>query len=240
MAAPAYLRIRAEIEQRIRSGALPPGSRLPTEAELQQQHSVGRGTAQRALTELAQAGLVQRHRRRGTFVAPGARQENLLRVVNPALSGPEIPGRHEVESAIVIRACDDEAELPGLAGDEPVHQLRRLKYDADGDPVTVELSVIPFSLAPRLHDEDLAQLTVHDYFARTGVRAARSRIYLDPILLNEATATRLRLPEGQPVIRLRRLTWLTDGNPAEASWMIIRPDRVEFFLEQTALNETNS
>ncbi|MFI5628693.1 GntR family transcriptional regulator [Streptomyces sp. NPDC051664] len=52
-----------------RSGEL--GSRLPTEAELQQQYSVGGATAQRALTELAQAGLVERHRRRGSFVTEG-------------------------------------------------------------------------------------------------------------------------------------------------------------------------
>nr|WP_235875241.1 GntR family transcriptional regulator [Saccharopolyspora aridisoli] len=36
MATPAYLRIRTELEQRIRSGALLPGSKLPTEAELRE------------------------------------------------------------------------------------------------------------------------------------------------------------------------------------------------------------
>lgn len=83
MSAPLYLRIRNELEARIRSGELPPGARLPTEAELQEAHGIGRATAQRVLHELAQAGLVERHRRRGTFVADGVRQENLLRFVNP-------------------------------------------------------------------------------------------------------------------------------------------------------------
>ncbi|MDA3643983.1 GntR family transcriptional regulator [Saccharopolyspora indica] len=240
MATPAYLRIRTELEQRIRSGALPPGSRLPTEAELQQQHSVSRATAQRALTELAQAGLVERHRRRGTFVAEGARQENLLRVVNPALQGPEIPGRHAVDSAAVIPARDADVELPGVPGDTPVNQLRRLKFDVDDNPIAVELSAVPFSLAPRMLDEDLAHLTVHDYFARTGVPAAKSRVYIDPVLLDQATATRLRMSAGGAVIRLRRLTWLTDGKLAEAMWHIIRPDLVEFFIEQTVLSTPDS
>ena len=240
MAVPAYLRIRTELEQRIRSGALPPGSRLPTEAELQQQHSVSRATAQRVLSELAQAGLVERHRRRGTFVAEGARQENLLRMVNPVLQGPEIPGRHAVESAAVIPARDADVELPGVADDEPVHQLRRLKFDTDDNPIAIELSAIPFSLAPRLHDEDLAHLTVHDYFARNGVPAAKSRVYIDPALLDEANAARLRMSEGQAVIRLRRLTWLADGKLAEAMWHIIRPDLVEFFIEHTVLSTPDS
>ncbi|GAB3562158.1 GntR family transcriptional regulator [Amycolatopsis endophytica] len=233
MAMPAYLRIRTELEQRIRSGALPPGSRLPTEAELQREHSVGRATAQRVLTELAQAGLVERHRRRGTFVASGARQENLLRVANPVLKGPEIPGRHAVDAVTLIPAREAEADLPGVAGDAPVHQLRRLKFDVDENPIAVELSVVPFAVAPRLREEDLVHLTMHDYFARAGIPAAKSRVYIDPVNLDEETAHRLRLPAGTAVIRLRRLTWLADGELAEASWYIVRPDLVEYFLEQT-------
>lgn len=240
MATPAYLRIRTELERRIRSGALPPGARLPTEAELQQQYSVGRATAQRVLTELAQAGMAERHRRRGTFVAGGARQENLLRLANPTLQGPEVPGRHSVESATVVLAGDADVELPGVADEAPVNQLRRLKFDLDENPIAVELSAIPFSLAPRLFDEDLAHLTVHDYFARNGIPAAKSRVYVDPVLLDDANAARLRIAPGQAVIRLRRLTWLTDGKLAEAMWHIIRPDLVEFFIEQTTLSTTDS
>ncbi|MFD0547579.1 UTRA domain-containing protein [Streptomyces mexicanus] len=83
-------------------------------------------------------------------------------------------------------------------------------------------------------------MTTHDYFARLGVPAAKSRVYIDPIALDAQTATRLGVPEGQAVIRLRRLTWLTDGKLAEARWDISRPDLVEFFLEQTVQPSANS
>jgi GntR family transcriptional regulator len=235
MAIPAYLRIRAELEQQIRSGALAPGARLPTEAGLRQQYSISRATAQRVLNELAQAGMVERHRRRGTFVAQTARQENLLRVVNPTLSGPEIPGRHAVEAAAVIPAREADVALPGVEDDAPVNQLRRLKFDIDDNPIAIELSAVPFALAPKLLDEELAHLTVHDYFARHRVPAAKSRVYIDPVLLSDADAERLACEPGQPVIRLRRLTWLVDGRLAEAMWHLIRPDLVEFFIEQSVL-----
>ncbi|NHD17766.1 MULTISPECIES: GntR family transcriptional regulator [unclassified Actinopolyspora] len=240
MATPVYLRIRTELEQQIQSGALPLGTRLPTEAELQQRYSVGRATAQRVLTELAQAGLVERHRRRGTFVAEGGRQENLQRMANPTLQGSEIHGRHAVESATVVPVQDAEIALPDVANDTPVNQLRRLKFDVDDNPVAVELIAVPFSVAPRLFDENLEYLTVHDYFARHQIPAAKSRVYIDPIVLDEATATRLLTRPGQAVVRLRRLTWLTDGKLAEAMWHIIRPDLVEFFIEQTTLSTTSS
>lgn len=229
---PAYSRIRTELEQQIQSGALPPGAKLPTEAELQRRHSVGRATAQRVLTELAQAGLVRRQRRRGTFVAEGARQENLLRTIDPTLHGPEIPGRHEVDSAGVVPAQDADVELPGLAERVPVNQLRRLKFDVQDNPIAVELAVVPFSLAPRLFDEDLEHLTVHDYFARHRIPAAKSRVYVDPLLLDGPTAARLRTDAGQAVLRLRRLTWLRTGELAEAMWHVMRPELVEFFIEQ--------
>jgi len=45
MAVPTCLRIRYQFEQRIRSGTLTPGSRLPTEAELQRRTTISFGWA---------------------------------------------------------------------------------------------------------------------------------------------------------------------------------------------------
>lgn len=233
MTAPLYLQIRNDLEGRIRSGDLPPGSRLPTEAELQEQHGIGRATAQRVLHELAQAGLVERHRRRGTFVADGVRKENLLRFANPQLSGPEIPGRHEVHSAAVVPASDVTPPVPGLPNDTPVVHLVRRKFDADDTPVALEYATIPFALAPRLLDEDLAHLTMIPYFRRNGVPIATSRMYLDPILLDQQTSELLGCEAGTPILRQRRLTWLESGEPAESAAYLLRPGLMEFYIEQS-------
>ncbi|MDJ1132063.1 GntR family transcriptional regulator [Streptomyces iconiensis] len=233
MTAPLYLRIRNELEARIRSGELPPGTRLPTEAELQEQHGIGRATAQRVLHELAQAGLVERHRRRGTFVTEGVRQENLLRFVNPKLVGPEIPGRHEVYSASVVPASDVTPPVPGLAADTPVTYLVRRKFDAEENPVALEYATVPFALAPRLLDEDLDHLTMIPYFRGQGVPIATSRMYLDPILLDEPTGALLGCAPGTPVLRQRRLTWLENGELAESAAYLMRPGLMEFYIEQS-------
>jgi GntR family transcriptional regulator, histidine utilization repressor len=62
-------RIRAEIEAGILSGALPPGSRLPFETELMARYGCARMTVSKALGALARAGLLERRKRAGTFVA---------------------------------------------------------------------------------------------------------------------------------------------------------------------------
>jgi len=55
----AYQRVAAQIEDRILSGDLPPGSRLPAERELVNQFAVGRSTVREALRVLQSSGLVR-------------------------------------------------------------------------------------------------------------------------------------------------------------------------------------
>lgn len=62
-------RIRTEIESAILSGALAPGSRLPFETELMVRYGCARMTVSKALGALARAGMLERRKRAGTFVA---------------------------------------------------------------------------------------------------------------------------------------------------------------------------
>ncbi|MGW7516237.1 FadR/GntR family transcriptional regulator [Streptomyces sp. NPDC054796] len=55
----AYQRVAEQIEERILSGELPAGARLPAERELVNQFAVGRSTVREALRVLQSAGLVR-------------------------------------------------------------------------------------------------------------------------------------------------------------------------------------
>ncbi|NGO72866.1 FadR family transcriptional regulator [Streptomyces sp. SB3404] len=55
----AYQRVAEQIEERILSGELPPGSRLPAERELVRQFAVGRSTIREALRVLQSSGLIR-------------------------------------------------------------------------------------------------------------------------------------------------------------------------------------
>ena len=65
---PKYAKIQNYILEAIKSGQYEPGSKLPTEKELSEMFSVSRITVNKALKELAVAGVVEGVRGRGTFV----------------------------------------------------------------------------------------------------------------------------------------------------------------------------
>lgn len=228
-----YQVIRSQLEAKIHSGELAPGARLPTEAELQAEHGVSRATAQKALNDLAQAGLVVRQRRAGTRVAEGVQQVNLLRFLDPKISsGVGQPhGRHAVLSAEVLPAGDAEVGLPGLDDDEPVTQLVRVKYDPDDKPQVVEVAAIPFALAPRLLQEDMEHQTTRAYFMKHEVPIERARMYLDPILVSQHYADLLGIEPGIAIHRRRRLMWLSNGDLAESAAYYSPPDAHELYVE---------
>jgi GntR family transcriptional regulator len=66
---PLSFQLSQVLRERIMQAEFAPGARLPTEVELAQDFGVSVITVQRALKDLSSAGLITRHRRRGTFVS---------------------------------------------------------------------------------------------------------------------------------------------------------------------------
>ncbi|KOU81361.1 hypothetical protein ADK94_26835 [Streptomyces sp. XY593] len=67
-----YKRIMTELLDRIRTGDLPAGARLPSEAELSESYGVARGTVRRAVHELEGAGHIHARHGVGRFVGPAS------------------------------------------------------------------------------------------------------------------------------------------------------------------------
>ena len=84
MAGPLYRQIAEELRLRIDSGQLEPGSQLPTEDELMEQHHASRNTVRGAINQLAISGLVITLHGKGTFVA-----EQVNPIVTTLTTDPE-------------------------------------------------------------------------------------------------------------------------------------------------------
>ena len=58
-----HKRIRSEIQARILSGVWPPGHRIPFEHELMGEYGCSRMTVNKALSQLAKSGLIERRKK---------------------------------------------------------------------------------------------------------------------------------------------------------------------------------
>ncbi|WP_165969773.1 GntR family transcriptional regulator [Nonomuraea terrae] len=228
---PLHVRTRRALEARIRGGQWGPGTRIPTEAELCQEFGVSRITVQRALRDLADAGLIVRFRKRGSFVAQAVGRHNLLRFTGLLIQGPETHGDHRVVSAQVLPAHKARLRLPGVPGEEAVVQMERHKLGPDGAVLNTELHVLPFRLAPDLLEQPLGPLTTHAYLRDRGVELVRARLYVEPYALGEAEAELFGLPAGTPVFRWLRETWTRRGEIAELLEEVVPPRSERFYVE---------
>ena len=131
--------IRAEVLRRIRVRHWPPGDLIPTEEALAVEFGCARATVNRALRELAVAGVLERRRKSGTRVA-------MLPVRRATLEIPvirqEIEARGQTHSFRLLLQAETAPPVPvasrlGLPEDALLIYLETL-HMADGQPFVFE------------------------------------------------------------------------------------------------------
>jgi GntR family transcriptional regulator len=65
---PPYVQIAGSLRGRIKDGTIPPGRRIPSLVELEQEFDVARDTLRKAIQVLKEEGLVETVQGMGTFV----------------------------------------------------------------------------------------------------------------------------------------------------------------------------
>src|SRR5919202_1024277 len=118
---PLYAQLAQDIERRIRSGALPPGARLPTVRELARQLGVTRLTIHSAYSELQAGGWVEATVGGGIFVGtqqgPAALLPQPVRelsprgILNDMLQMARLPGMRSLAMADAAPALDPQREF---------------------------------------------------------------------------------------------------------------------------------
>src|SRR5919198_4706588 len=133
---PIYFQLKTLLLEEILSGRYDPGARLPTEHELCARFGISRTPVTRALSELAEEGVILRTRRRGTFVNPHWAQRHPngaeVRIVVPEgpwqqqiveaaphgmqinVAAVPLPDRHQV-----VGPAGAEGQAPGPGGPGP-------------------------------------------------------------------------------------------------------------------------
>lgn len=228
-----YHQILISLRGRIESGEIGVGDRLPSEADLVREFGVSRTTARRALDELRREGLVRREPGRGTFLASPRLRSNLayLHSFSEEIErwgytpGTRLISREE-------RAVDEEtALLLEVDVGDRVLFVRRLRL-ADERPIFVCDSYLPMMRFPALRDADYGAVSLSRLFEETtGRKVEHARQWIGASSAAPDVAGLLEIAPGLPVLKVRRVTFVTGDAPIEVVEAYFHPDRYQHYNE---------
>ncbi len=205
-----HRRIRADISERILSGAWPPGRRIPFEHELMVEYGCSRMTVNKALAPLAESGLLVRRKRAGTFVSRPRIHSVVLDIPDIAaeVGARGEPYVYELLARKVRPATRREANDLGLPAPAPVVALRCL-HRASGRPFALEERLINLETVPEAAGLDFAQ-TPPGSWLLSHVPWTEAEHRISAANVDAATSGALDIEPTAACLVLERRTWRGD------------------------------
>ena len=204
---PLHQRIRSDIEGRILSGAWRPGQRIPFEHEIMAQYGCARMTASKALSALAEAGLIVRRRRAGSFVAHPRLHAMVLDIpdIQSEITARGEPYAFRLLQRRVRQARPEHEDEVELAGSADLLELRGLHIAADR-PFGVEERLINLASAPDAAEVAFDAVSPGAWLLQhVAWTEAENRISAVPA--DARTAHLLEIPTGTACLAVERRTW---------------------------------
>ncbi|HUS53675.1 MAG TPA: UTRA domain-containing protein [Thermohalobaculum sp.] len=206
----SYLDVKAVILGQIRGGALRPGDTVPGEATLAGKFGCARVTVNRALRELAEAGVVERRRRSGTRVLAATPRDAELEVpsVRAEIEATGATYRYELLGRrIAAPPADIRAALGLGAGVRALHL--RCRHWASDTAHQAEDRWISLDVVPAAREADFAAIGPNDWLIRA-MPLSRVEHIFSAANADEAEAALLGITPGDAVFVTERRTWI-DG-----------------------------
>ncbi|WOF44439.1 histidine utilization repressor [Sphingopyxis indica] len=210
MSLPLHERIRSEMEAAILSGALRPGARLPTEQELMRDYGCARMTVSKALSALASAGLIERRKRAGSFVARPRVHSMMLDIPDLEQEVTERGQRYRFELLGRRTAPPDpaDAEEVQLAGRGELLVIDGVHF-ADDMPLASERRLVSLWSVPEIAVEDFAEISPGAWLlGHVPWTEAETRIAA--VAADRTVAARLEIETGSACLFIERRTWRGD------------------------------
>ena len=225
---PLYIKIRESLRERILSGELERGQRLPAEEELATQFGVSRMTVRQGISDLINDGLMYRRHGVGTFVSFPHIERDHSRLTNffdnSNLQG--IKAEANILNVTVIPAKPRIAKALMISRQDPVINIETLRK-ADHVPVTLHDAYFPQYLFPDLAGGNAEPLDVQNLwtkFEAYGYPVNRAVQKLEARLADQDLAAILKIQPGAPILYKERTVYANDGTPVEFTYCYNRGD----------------
>ncbi|GAO53500.1 MULTISPECIES: GntR family transcriptional regulator [unclassified Novosphingobium] len=222
---PLYLQLARSLREHISSGAIDPGSALPSERDLSEMAGLSRVTVRKGIEQLIDEGVLVRKQGSGTFVArrietPGGKLSSFS---DETRSRGENPGVVWINKGYA-QPTEEEAAALEIAANARVARLGRVRL-AGGEPLAIEHAVVPAEFIPDL--EALGD-SLYQALDRYGFRPTAGTQRVRASLATPTEAGILCVRQNSEVLRIERKTWVPSGRIVEFTRSVYRGDRYEF------------
>jgi GntR family histidine utilization transcriptional repressor len=204
---PLYLQVKRHILDNIGSGKWGTSTRVPSENDIVKSFGVSRMTANRALRELRDEGVLVRIAGVGSFVADRHARAHPLEIRGIA---DEIRDRGHVHRAEIvslerIRAASELAEDFGIAPRGELYCSLIVHFENDR-PIQLEDRYVLPKLAPDYLNIDFERTTPHDYLVRVAPLQEAEHL-LRAEMPDDRTRKLLAMKRDEPCLVVIRRTW---------------------------------
>ena len=230
---PIYIQIHNQMRKDIEEGVWKVGERIPSERDLALQFKVSRMTLRQAVQTLVDEGILERKVGSGTYVSSKKVQESMVGIASFTdimLSQGKKPTSKTI-SYHVKSASVSEAEKLKLTEETLVLRMERIRY-ADDIPICFEVATIPFNLVEHLSKLEITRSLYKALENEKELRVGHAEQTVSAMLASERIAEYLEIKRGEAILRLKQISYSTEGLPFEYVRSQYVGERFEFYLEK--------
>src|SRR5271155_3641073 len=223
---PLYLQVKRHILDNIGSGKWGTSARVPSENDIVKSFGVSRMTANRALRELRDEGVLVRIAGVGSFVADRHAHAHPLEIRGIADEIRERGHVHrcEIVSLERIRAAAELAEDFGIAPRSELYCSVMVHFENERPIQLEDRHVLP-KLAPEYLKVDFSRTTPYDYLIKVAPLQEAEHL-LRAVMPDERTRKLLAMQSDEPCLLVIRRTW-THGQIASVARLYYPGSRYE-------------
>ena len=204
---PLYKQVKRHILDNIGSGKWGASARIPSENDIVRSFGVSRMTANRALRELQDEGVLVRIAGVGSFVAAAQAHGHPLQIrgIDGEIRERGHVHRSEIVSLGRVRAAANLAQDFGVAARTALYRSVIVHFENDR-PIQLEDRYVLPRLAPDYLRLDFTQTTPHDYLVKAAPLQQAEHV-LRAEMPDVRTRGLLRMKKREPCLVVIRRTW---------------------------------
>jgi GntR family transcriptional regulator len=236
---PKFLSISELVIDKIKSGALRPGDKIPSENELIKNYKVSNTTARKSLLEIERKGWAKRIKGKGTFVLNRTVDHHLTRTLGSIYATRR--GFHESllaegfqpHNLVLEKTILDDGISSEIGGEHfiingPVLKIHQLRY-ADDEIVKDEIKYISLALCPKINrmPTEVSYFKVYEDHYNLRIDEVKQTLSVE-IVEPDTESNNFEIEKATPMFILDSVVICRDEKVVEIERSFYRGDKYKF------------